>query len=371
MINRMVFWLNEPSLHTAPLVREMARRYPVSVVTEWDLSSARRAQGWSVPDYGAARVIVGPTSEQRRVLEFDLSSGSHHFFFGFGAYPQTRESLANVKRCGEPEHIAIFTEPWDTRGLRGALRPAKFRMLVRQAGKGVDSVLVAGELGMTQFQRAGIPRSRIFPFPYFVETRSQRNEEASGSGSKVRLFFAGQLINRKAPIDLVEALKGLDGSQYELHIHGSGNLRGVMESRARDYGAPLVFHGPTAHQELMAAMAVSDVLVLPAKFDGWGVVVNEALAAGCRVIVSDRASANIIVRASGHGRVYRAGRVRELHDAISAEIHRGPRTLEERTRISEWMDSKMSPRIGAEYLTRIMTRSACCGSVDIPWERNE
>ena len=58
------------------------------------------------------------------------------------------------------------------------------------------------------------------------------------------------------------------------------------------------------------------VLVLPSRLDGYGLVVNEAMACGTPVIVSDRVGASDTVKKAGAGLVFPSGNAVILANCI-------------------------------------------------------
>ena len=74
------------------------------------------------------------------------------------------------------------------------------------------------------------------------------------------------------------------------------------------------FHDPGTG--LLDDFAQADVFVLPSRYDGWGVVVNQALAAGLPIITSDEVGAGFdLVEPGSNGFRVRAGEVDDLHRA--------------------------------------------------------
>ena len=59
------------------------------------------------------------------------------------------------------------------------------------------------------------------------------------------------------------------------------------------------------------------MLVLPSRWDGWGMVVNEAFSVGVPVIVSDHCGAADLVRSGVNGYVFRSGDASDLHHCLS------------------------------------------------------
>ncbi len=99
----------------------------------------------------------------------------------------------------------------------------------------------------------------------------------------VRFLFMGLGIPRKGLHLLLEAIARIPRSQAELTIVGELRVPPTMFARYADR----VRHVPTvARADVPAIMAAHDVLVLPSYFEGAGLVLYEALAAGCAVIQS-------------------------------------------------------------------------------------
>jgi len=72
---------------------------------------------------------------------------------------------------------------------------------------------------------------------------------------------------------------------------------------------------------LSAFYAASDCLVLPSEYEPWGLVVNEAMAAGLPVIVSDKVGcAADLVRSGENGVVYRCGDLAALAKALGVVV---------------------------------------------------
>jgi glycosyltransferase involved in cell wall biosynthesis len=70
---------------------------------------------------------------------------------------------------------------------------------------------------------------------------------------------------------------------------GNGVLRVACEKLAARLGVAdrVLFRGVVPNAEIGSVMACCDVAVLPSRYDGWGVVLNEAASAGLALIASD------------------------------------------------------------------------------------
>ena len=103
----------------------------------------------------------------------------------------------------------------------------------------------------------------------------------------VRFLFLGLAIPRKGIHHALEAIARIPPSAASLTVVGH---LGVPPEAFAPY-ADRVVHRPTvARHEVPAILAAHHVLVFPTYFEGAGLVLFEALAAGCALIQSDRAA---------------------------------------------------------------------------------
>jgi glycosyltransferase involved in cell wall biosynthesis len=111
----------------------------------------------------------------------------------------------------------------------------------------------------------------------------------------VLIAFFGKLIPKKNPEILLDALHHLknDLSRVSILYVGSGELAGSLAITAdalyKQYSVSVHFAGFVNQSALPDYYLAADIVVLPSSFLGetWGLVVNEALQAGCSVVVSD------------------------------------------------------------------------------------
>jgi glycosyltransferase involved in cell wall biosynthesis len=102
-------------------------------------------------------------------------------------------------------------------------------------------------------------------------------------------LFVGRLTARKRPVEVVEAF-GLTHTRLvesTLTVVGDGPLILEVQAAARRVGKAVRVLGRREGAELTETYRECDVLVLPARREVWGLVVNEALAHGLFVITSD------------------------------------------------------------------------------------
>ena len=112
--------------------------------------------------------------------------------------------------------------------------------------------------------------------------RPEARAAARALGHRPRRFvplFVGKLVASKRPLDIVRAAAPL-GAGVSVLV-GSGPLEARCARWPAKLGVDLKAIGFLNQTELGKAYAFADCLVLPSDFpETWGLVVNEALAAG-------------------------------------------------------------------------------------------
>ncbi|MGI8664196.1 MAG: glycosyltransferase family 4 protein [Acidimicrobiales bacterium] len=173
---------------------------------------------------------------------------------------------------------------------------------------------------------------------------------AAGRASLDRSFlFVGRLAPEKGVDVLATAYadyRSRASDPWPLLVVGTGPLAPELE------GAPGVsMLGFLQPEELPAQMAASGCLVLPSRFEPWGVVVHEAASAGLAIICTDPCGATTRLVLDGYnGRVIAADDASALSDALSWIADRAPEELETLGRRSSALSEQLSPRRWASYL---------------------
>jgi glycosyltransferase involved in cell wall biosynthesis len=240
----------------------------------------------------------------------------------------------------------------------------------RSAVRRSKGLLSVGRFGESFFRRLGARPEQLYPFGYFRATpdglrvRRLRPDD----GTRCELIYVGQLIERKGVDLLLEAVASVPLS---LTIVGDGERRDSLKNMAVTLGIAdrVHFEGVIPSSQVLDRIAQADMLVLPSRWDGWGLVVNEALMVGVPVLVSDGCGAAELVHEGQNGYVFRSGDVLDLQDKLRR--HLNSRSEWERFRVQA---ASTGRRISAErtstYLVQCMIHML--GMVDArptpPWE---
>jgi hypothetical protein len=243
-----------------------------------------------------------------------------------------RTLLAGLyRKIDRRSRLIIWAEVSETteRG-RGMARRILRRVLARHA----DAFLAVGASGVSYLRRLGARRDRVFPLLYTTDVkRFSGSELARPPRWAHRLLYAGQLIERKGLVPFLDALAKWAAAHpersLEFTIAGGGPLRAALETFTVPANLALRFAGNLPYDELARIYAEAGVFVLPTLADSWGVVVNEALAAGLPVLGSVRAQAiEELIEDGKNGWTFDPGRPEETHAAIDRAMNASYEQLE-------------------------------------------
>ena len=157
------------------------------------------------------------------------------------------------------------------------------------------------------------------------EKRKLREE--LGLGKQIRdgrlVLYVGSIIHRKG-VDLLLWCAKRVGERAEFLIVG-GEATTKMKQWIRRHGITNVtFRGFEPPEQIRRYMRCADLFVFPTRYDIWGLVINEAMAAGLPVVTTDRCVAGMeLVEDGKNGRVVHANDVDALTEGVLKMLHPG------------------------------------------------
>ena len=299
---RVVLLTNFVPPYRVPLLEALVRR--VSSLTVLTSTTVEPNRSWK-PDAGSLDVRVQRTWTLRR-------SWKHPSGFVYPKYVhipwdtllQLRRLHPDVVISGELGFRSLFAAVYCTSSRRtklilwatlsertelgrGHLRHVLRRWLAARA----DRVIVNGASGERYLLRLGCPREKIDRLPQPALPEFAKVGELARPSTRVqRLIFVGQLTELKGLVPFIHELDAWavthQGRRLELTIVGSGPLSREIESIRHGANLEIKLTGELDPSALSAHYARADALVFPTLADEWGLVVNEALAAGVPVLGS-------------------------------------------------------------------------------------
>jgi 1,2-diacylglycerol 3-alpha-glucosyltransferase len=214
--------------------------------------------------------------------------------------PDARACLLWCQRHGRPAILMTETKEDDADRI-------PWREVVKRSLVGLyDAALVGGAPQRAYLEKLGMPAEAIFLGFDAVDNRffadgadvarhaPESCRHLAGLSDPSPFFLASnRFIPRKNLGRLIEAYglyRRQEASPWRLLLLGDGQERAVLESLVRALGIEGVeFCGFQQINELPAYYGRAGAFVHPALVEQWGLVVNEAMAAGLPVLVSERA----------------------------------------------------------------------------------
>ena len=217
-----------------------------------------------------------------------------------GYYPAWERTQAKLAR--------VYADWLPASGLPSSrwVRPDQKRREMELA----DIVLVASSF-VRQTIETFIPK-RIVLAPYGVDAEFWRPAEPRDRSEPLRFIYAGQCSIRKGTPLLLEAWRKAALPDAQLELVGVWQL---AEARRVLLPAGVRHMPPCSREDLRDRYRAADVFVFPSYFEGFGLVLLEAMACGLPAIAST-ATAGPDVLDDGCGRLVETGNVDALVEAF-------------------------------------------------------
>ncbi len=403
---RLVYLVSHPIQYQAPLLRRISREPDIDLTVLFGSDFSIRGykdEGFGVQVSWDTPLLDGYQSEFLPNLR-DTGGLSLSSPISRGIYTRLRQlqpdalwihgyasvnalhGILAANALGIP--VLLRAESWLADRARSPLKLALKNLFFAALGHGIAAVLPIGTVN-SRYWAHYIPEVPQFLFPYAVDNTyfASLAAEAAPREPSLRaelnlapnrpvILFASKLQTRKHADHLVEAYRTFisdfdPASAPYLVIVGDGEERANLESRVAalnligDNGPDSVrFAGFRNQSELPRFFQMSSVFVLPSRHEPWGLIVNEAMAAACPVIVStDVGSAADLVAPTPDfldpvGCVFPVGNVAALTDALRT-VFATPETprhmgLAAQRRISTWSfeEDVLGLRAALAYTTR-------------------
>jgi glycosyltransferase involved in cell wall biosynthesis/peptidoglycan/xylan/chitin deacetylase (PgdA/CDA1 family) len=264
----------------------------------------------------------------------------------------TQQAIRILHRRSIP-WVYMNEPPRPSVGVKQRLQQAGLKPVLRWADGFVG---MGGETARRYAQLAdesGRPDVPTVSVPYYIDVAPFLQLAREPIVDDVRFVCVAQLIPRKGLDVLLDACRRLPSRGWDLTIFGAGPLREELESRAANL-ANVRFAGTLPYEARTQAFAGRHVFVFPSRWDGFGMVIPEALAAGLPAICTDQVmSAHDFLKSDENGFIGPADDVEFLADRMQW-------CLDNRDRIGEMSHaarravSDYRPELGAEFLVKFL-----------------
>ncbi|MBS1935259.1 MAG: glycosyltransferase family 4 protein [Bacteroidetes bacterium] len=193
------------------------------------------------------------------------------------------------------------------------------RFFLRWVFKHIDFALYVGEQNKKYFQVHGLKGDQLHYAPHAIDNnrfsddkniflqraKDWKREIGIGDDDFV-ILFAGKLEEKKNPFFLLQLSERLKDQKIKFLFVGNGELENVLKKGSQS-DKRFFFLDFQNQQNMPVVYRLAEVFILPSKGPGetWGLAVNEAMACGKPVMVSDKAGCSIdLVQEGKNGIVF-------------------------------------------------------------------
>lgn len=312
---KLLIWTPIPTHHQAALFAALRSEGCDLRVHYFErVPDSRRRMGWVAPDeLQSGEFYERPSFRSLfrcsdwRERTHVISGFSHPFFLLLAAL------------------LSIASVPWAHRSEpsrrdvgRSFLKRSFRGLYVALVNRHACAALAMGELARRDFLISGIDPQLIRIVPYSIP--SVPKHESARPPNDIRFGFIGALCERKGIDVLLRAFASVRAQTRvaSLRLIGSDESNGEYQTLSRLLNLPEVqFGGSVPAAQIGSVLAECDVLILPSRFDGWGMVLAEAASVGKALIASDACGAAYHVIEDGRaGFIVPAGDHHSLADRM-------------------------------------------------------
>jgi glycosyltransferase involved in cell wall biosynthesis len=317
---RIAFIVSHPIQYYVPLYERLARRDDLSIKVffTWHAGQAPvedrgfgRPVAWDIP------LTAGYEFELVRNVSRDPGT---HRFFGL-----KNPSLVKDVMAWRPDLVHVTGWAWLShllalRAFRKKGIPTLFRgdshlleteqrgcrwwikqLILTRVFSWPSAFLVVGGANRAYYEAFGIKSDRLHSCPHtievdrFAEPDDVLEKRAARWRCKLKIaddqsvvLFAGKFERKKRPLELMHAFLGLPDPKPVLIMVGSGELEAEVNTVASAHPSRFRVLPFQNQSQMPVVYRLCDLFVLPSAFgETWGVAVNEAMACGRAVLLSD------------------------------------------------------------------------------------
>lgn len=215
----------------------------------------------------------------------------------------------------------------------------------------VDAFVCLTEFARQKMLELGIPESKLFIRPNFIETPPAPQAAFNGNGKYV--LFLGRLSAEKGLWTLIRAFEPF--KDVELRVLGTGPLEKELRTYARDKKLHnIAFYGFRNGEDKWRLLRGCSFTVVPSEwYENFPVAVLEAYACGKPVVASNTGGLSYVVENGNTGFLFEPANVSDLRRKLEHLLARPEEAFEMGGRARRLVETRYSPQAGYESLVRI------------------
>jgi glycosyltransferase involved in cell wall biosynthesis len=284
----------------------------------------RQKQGWAANEDEILKAEILPRRGWLGRIRAILDADPNRIHIFGSPFERSRQNVALLLALVARRTVYLLSEPFSSvsagylddsqpvrNALKAKLRPLIYRAYGRLLRSRVAGVFAISQASVDQFVQMGIAREKVHPFGYFVPQEALPSADVGIADRPLRVAYLGSFLARKGVRTLVEAFHrpSIRASSATLDLFGPGEVgTNGLES--------IHSQGPVPFGQAQRVLSDFDLVVVPSLFDGWAVVVNEAILAGVPVLASKAVGASAMLEKWDCGETFEAGDA----DVLAAKI---------------------------------------------------
>lgn len=175
-----------------------------------------------------------------------------------------------------------------------------------------DAIVVASTFTQSTLEEQQVEGNKIMLNPYGVSSFFFHEKKGIEKNKPFVFLFVGSITSRKGIPLLLECWESIEIEEAELHLVGPISTEAIEWCK----GYKNVFcKGSMSQKNVAKHMQNSDVFIFPSFFEGFGLVLLEAMAAGLPIVASKATAAPDLIDTQS-GFVFEQGNKQELHEIM-------------------------------------------------------
>jgi glycosyltransferase involved in cell wall biosynthesis len=147
-------------------------------------------------------------------------------------------------------------------------------------------VAISDDVARYTHDTLGVPEKRILTIPNGIDFTHIPSRGGHAFPETPRLLMVGRLVPQKGHAVVLHALQHVS-LPWKLHIVGDGPLRRELKELSEKLGLASRVRFLGERKDVPALLKESDLFLFPSQWEGMGLALVEALAAGVPAIASD------------------------------------------------------------------------------------
>jgi len=202
-------------------------------------------------------------------------------------------------------------------------------ILLKWVYRHIDHAFYAGTNNKNYFKKYGLKENQLSFAPHAIDNfrfGADNSDDAILLRKKlaipdhhILILFSGKLEEKKSPELLLDAFLSLKDATLHLLFLGNGVFEEKLKSKAAS--VQNIHFMEFQNQSVMPSIyQACDLFCLPSKGPGetWGLAVNEAMACGKAVLVSDKVGCSIdLVKNEYNGMIFKSGNLEDLSEKLN------------------------------------------------------